>query len=142
MPVQNIQPCLLYADDALFFIKPELQQIQILKMFLLTFQSISGLKVNMDKSELLISQSDNNTARQLVSVMRCKEGSFTFTYLGLPLSDKRLNKTVFLPLLRRLNSKLAGWAANFLSLAGRISLTNAVLSSLPVYYMSVFQLPQ
>lgn len=40
---------LLAAADALFFIKLELQQIQILKIVMLAFQSISGLKINLQK---------------------------------------------------------------------------------------------
>ena len=69
-------------------------------------------------------------------------GSLPFTYLGLPLSNKAFHKSTYLPLIHRLNSKLAGWAAAHLSVAGRIVLLNAVLSSLPTYYMTVMRLPQ
>lgn len=44
MPIRGIIPCLLYADNALFSMKPEIQQILVLKIVLLAFSCISGLK--------------------------------------------------------------------------------------------------
>lgn len=51
----DIKPCLLYADDALFFIKLEVQQLQALHIALTVFQKISSLETNPQKSELLTS---------------------------------------------------------------------------------------
>lgn len=65
-----------------------------------------------------------------------------FTYLGLPLSNKKLPKTAYLPLLQRMNKRLGGWAAKHLSIAGRIVLVNSVLSALPTYFMSCLKLPE
>ena len=62
-------------------------------------------------------------------------------HLGLPLSDKKLNRAAYLPLLKKFTGRLTGWAAKHLSIAGRLVLLNAVLSSIPVYYMSCFKLP-
>jgi Reverse transcriptase (RNA-dependent DNA polymerase) len=49
--------CLLYADDTLFIIKPEEQQINALKIIMQVYGQISGLQVSMDKSELMITSS-------------------------------------------------------------------------------------
>ena len=38
-------------------------------------------------------------------------------------------------------AKLTFWKANYLSLGGRLTLLNSVLSSIPTYWMSVFKLP-
>lgn len=62
-------------------------------------------------------------------------------YLGLPLTPNNLCKASYLPLIKRFNDRLAGWAANPLSIAGRLVLINSVLSALPVYFMSCFKLP-
>lgn len=57
-----MRPYLLYADDTLFFLKPETRQIQALKIVLLAFKEISGLSVNMDKSKMLFSaEQEQNT---------------------------------------------------------------------------------
>jgi zinc-binding in reverse transcriptase len=113
-----------------FFVKPELQRIQNFKIILLTFQAISGLKINMDKSELIISRESESLTQQLSDVLGCKKGTFPIIYLGLPLSDKRLPKVAYLPLLKKISARLSGWAAKFLSMAARIVLINAVLSAL------------
>jgi Reverse transcriptase (RNA-dependent DNA polymerase) len=45
---------LLYADDTLLLVKPQIQQLQFLKVILRIFGEMSGLRINMQKSELLI----------------------------------------------------------------------------------------
>lgn len=74
-------------------------------------------------------------------MMGCRLGTFPFTYLGLPLSHKPLNKQAYLPLLQKFQ-RLLGWAEKVLSIAGRLVLLNDVLSSLPIYFMLVFLLPK
>lgn len=46
LPFNRMKTCLLYADNALFFIKPEIQQLQTLKIALTVFQKVSGLATN------------------------------------------------------------------------------------------------
>lgn len=48
----------------------------------------------------------------------------------------------YLPLLHKLSKRLQGWASKQLSIAGRLILINAVLSSIPTYFMSIFKLPE
>lgn len=140
LPVANMKPCLLYADDVLFFIKPKTQQLQALKIALLAFQSFSGLAVNLTKFEIIYSRTEG-VAQSLANLMGYKLGSFPFTYLGLPLSNKKLKKETFLPLIQKFHDRLTGWAAKNLSIAGRLVLLKAVLSAIPVYHMSVMSLP-
>ena len=142
LPFNGMKPCLLYADDALFFIKPEIQQLHTLKIALVVFQKVSGLATNQQKSELIITDPKPHNADQLPAILGCGQSEFPFTYLGLPLSNKKLPKTTFLPLIYRLNGRLAGWAAKHLSIAGRLVLLNAVLSTLPSYFMTVIRLPK
>lgn len=141
LPFLQMRPCLLYADDSLFFMKPEVRQAQAMKILFTVFRNISGLAVSMEKSELLLSSDDNQLVQQLTDVLGCKRGSFPLCYLGLPLSDKALPKTAYIPLLQKINNKLQGWAARQLSIAGRLVLINAVLSAIPTYFMSVFKMP-
>lgn len=62
-------------------------------------------------------------------------------YLGMPILQKRMNKETFSEVLERVSSRLAGWRSRSLSLAGRITLTKAVLSSILVHVMSAILLP-
>nr|AID60103.1 hypothetical protein [Brassica napus] len=59
----------------------------------------------------------------------------------MPVLQKRINKETFGAVIEKVSSKLAGWKRRFLSLAGRITLTKSVLSSVPVHTMSTIALP-
>ena len=106
MPIWGMNPSLLYADEALFFIKPEKQQVQILKIILLTFGIISGLRVNLDKSEIMATATNQEVIREFAYILGCKENTFPFTYLGLPLSDTKLSKISFMPLIENIKRRL------------------------------------
>ena len=51
---------LLFADDALIFCKADLDQILILRMILIWLEAVSGLKINLGKSELVLVGVVNN----------------------------------------------------------------------------------
>jgi hypothetical protein len=51
-PFQGCRNCLLYVDDIL--LKPEDNQMRILKLILHIFEQLSRLKVNLLKSELIV----------------------------------------------------------------------------------------
>ncbi|CAN1353255.1 Putative ribonuclease H protein At1g65750 [Linum perenne] len=62
-------------------------------------------------------------------------------YLGVPILHGRVTKHTYDYLLDRLDSRLAGWKADNLSLAGRVSLASSVLNFLPCYVMQTASLP-
>lgn len=62
-------------------------------------------------------------------------------YLGILLHHKRVDRHTFRFIEEKLGKCLSKWKANFLSLAGRITLTKSVLNSIPVYYMQTNLLP-
>jgi Reverse transcriptase (RNA-dependent DNA polymerase) len=138
---QDLKPCILYADDSTFLAEPFQGQMQVLKIVFNFFQMISGLRVNLFKSCLLMTPSQPDLAQNLTQYMGCEYAFFPITYLGLSLSDKRLHKTDYLPMIHKHSDRLPGWSAGKLSIAGRITLINSVLSSLSIYYMSAFMIP-
>ncbi|CAN1844818.1 Putative ribonuclease H protein At1g65750 [Linum perenne] len=62
-------------------------------------------------------------------------------YLGVPLLHGRITRNTYDFLLARLDDKLAGWKANTLSLAGRVTLASSVLNSIPSFVMQTAVLP-
>ena len=58
-------------------------------------------------------------------------------YLGLPLSATRLRKVDFQPLADKAAESLVGWRGRNLTNAGRVTLKKIVLSSQPVYFLTV-----
>ena len=75
---------LLFADDMLVFCEASQDQMTYLSWFLMWFEAISGLRINLDKNEiLLVGRVENLEA--LALKFGCKVGRLLTTYLGLPL---------------------------------------------------------
>lgn len=76
------------------------------------------------------------------SLLGCYNSVLPTIYLGLPLGDKYKGIHKWDRIIDRFNAKLAGWKKPYLTRAGKIALINSVLSSLPVYFMSLFDMPK
>lgn len=61
-------------------------------------------------------------------------------YLGMPVLHKQINKETLSVVVERVSSRLSGWKGRLLSFAGRVTLTKAVLTSIPVHSMSSIKL--
>ena len=97
---------------------------------------------NLEKSELLALNTLQENKIEIAAMLNCRLAELPMTYSGIPLSDKRLPKSAYLDLLHKFSKRLEGWASRFLSIAGRLTLLNSILSSLPVHFMSVLKLPE
>ena len=75
-------------------------------------------------------------------IMNCKSHKLPLKYLGLPLgASPRLKKT-WKPVMDNFKMKLASWKRKLLSFGGRVTLIKSVLSSLTMYYLSLFRIPE
>jgi hypothetical protein len=118
----------------------EARHLVFLKSLLQTFTISTGHKVNFAKSFLVpINVSDEKIAI-LAMTLCCQIGTMPFTYLGLPLGTTKPTIQEFMPLLTRIEKWLMGITPHA-SYAGRLTLCNSVLSSLPTYFMCMVQLP-
>lgn len=83
----------------------------------------------------------DSTLPELLNILQCKVESFPQSYLGLPLSNEKLNLSAFAPAIRSSDRYLAGWQARLLNATGREVLVDTVLDSALTYIMSVLQMP-
>ncbi|KAJ1702306.1 hypothetical protein LUZ63_002085 [Rhynchospora breviuscula] len=132
---------LQYADDTLLFSTTRGTALQSLTLVLNTFSSISGIDINWMKTSFVPFNIDDGDLPHIQNLLNCAQASLPIIYLGLPLTCKRPDRLCFQMLIDKVNAKLAGWKSSLLSRAGRIVLTSSVLSSTPIFFMSVFQLP-
>ena len=124
----------------LIFCDADLDQILILRMILIWFEAVLGLKINLGKSELVPVGVVCNIDL-LLNVLGCKQGSLPMKYLGLPLGANFKDKTIWNPILEKMERKLAGWKRLYLSKGGRVTLIKSTLSNLPTYFLSLFPIP-
>ena len=77
----------------------------------------------------------------LLTALGCKQGTLPRKYLGLPLGAKFKDKTIWNPILEKMERRLAGWKRLDLSKGGRVTLIKSTLSNLPTYFLSLFPIP-
>ncbi|RVW99869.1 Transposon TX1 uncharacterized 149 kDa protein [Vitis vinifera] len=77
---------LQFADDTIFFSNTREEDLQTLKSLLLAFGHISGLKVNLDKSNIYGINLDQAHISRLAETLECKASGWPILYLGLPLA--------------------------------------------------------
>ncbi|RVX14536.1 putative mitochondrial protein [Vitis vinifera] len=111
-----------FVDDTIFFSNTKEEELQTLKSLLLVFGHISGLKVNLDKSNIYDINLDQNHLSGLVELLDCKASGWPILYLGLPLGGNPKACGFWDPVIERISRRLDGWQKAYLSFGGRITL--------------------
>ncbi len=132
---------LLFADDTIVFCDADPEQLLHLRMVLSCFEAVTGLGVNMAKSELVLVGHVLNLSL-LADILCCRIGSLPMSYLGLPLGASFKASSVWNPILEKVERRLAGWKKLYLSKGERLTLLKSTLSSLPTYHLSLFKVPK
>ncbi|KAL2225769.1 UNVERIFIED_CONTAM: hypothetical protein Sindi_3096500 [Sesamum indicum] len=127
-----------FADDLLLFYHVDMDSIGVFKIGLDRFAIWSGLKLNVQKSHLIISRSAQGLCEEMLTALGFQEGIFPMRYLGLPLLSSRLTIADCRPLLVKIDKRIPGWEGNALSYAGRVQIIKSVLTSLSLYWASAF----
>ena len=117
------------------------RHIQHLKFILYSFEIISGLKINFDKSAWFGINILEIRSKQLVAILGCLLSSMPTKYLRFPLNSSDVRSMDWSFLVEKVDKKLSAWKGKLLSLGGCLMLVNIVLSALPTYWMSIFLLP-
>ncbi|GJV71495.1 RNA-directed DNA polymerase, eukaryota, reverse transcriptase zinc-binding domain protein [Tanacetum coccineum] len=108
---------LYFIDDLLVLCHGDVNSVKVIKRALDLFSSISGLNLNI-------------------------VGSLPVSYLGVPLITKHINFNDCKSLIDKVKLKVGDWKNRMLSYAGRLQLISSILSSMQVYWASVFILPK
>jgi len=91
----------------------------------------------LENSELALVAEVTNLG-ELVTLLGCRQSSLPRKYLGLPLGAKFKERTFWNPILENWEQRLAGWKQLYLSKVGKVTLIKSTLSSLPIYFLSLF----
>jgi len=131
---------LLFADDTLVFYVAIPNHLRHLRVLFLSFEAVSGLKINLAKSVLVpIGYVDNMD--ELAGILGCGVSSLTLKYLDLPLGAPFKAKSIWDDVVGKIVWRLASWQQMYLSKGGRVTLIKSTLFNLLTYFLSLFPIP-
>ncbi|GJT12741.1 RNA-directed DNA polymerase, eukaryota, reverse transcriptase zinc-binding domain protein [Tanacetum coccineum] len=133
---------LCFANDLMLFCHGDLIFASVLRRALDEFYLASGLRPNMAKSTVFYGNVKDEVKRDIEIVMPFSEGILPVKYLGIPLDSSRISKNDCKVLIENVKKRIDHWRNKYLSFAGRLQLIDSILSSLNVFWASIFILPQ
>ncbi|RVW98823.1 LINE-1 reverse transcriptase-like [Vitis vinifera] len=132
---------LFFADDTIMFCEANKEHLTHLSWILLWFEAASGLRINLDKSEI-IPVGVVEEIEEMAVELGCRVGSLPSQYLGLPLGAPNKAPSVWDGVEEKVRRRLAWWKRQYISKGGRITLIRSTLASMPIYHMSLFRMPK
>ncbi|KAJ9703718.1 hypothetical protein PVL29_005138 [Vitis rotundifolia] len=131
---------LLFADDTIVFCEAKKEHLTHLSWILFWFEAASGLRINLDKSEI-IPVGEVEELNEMAAELGCRVGQLPAVYLGLPLGASNKALSVWDGVEEKVRRRLALWKRQYISKGGRITLIKSTMASMPLYQMSLFRLP-
>ena len=128
-----------YADDTILFLDHDIEQAKNMKLLPSVFEQMSGLKINFHKIEIFCYGKAKEFEQKHIELYGCNA---PFRYLGIPMHHRQLLNNDWRKVEECFEKKLTCWKAKHLSYEGRLVPLNSVLSSLPMFMMSFFEIPK
>ncbi|XP_021994704.1 uncharacterized protein LOC110891319 [Helianthus annuus] len=132
---------LCFADDLFLFARWDINSVQCIMNSLSNFTNMSGLVPSIQKSTGFFCNVPDHVKNHILSFLPFVEGTLPVKYLGVPLISSGLVYKDCSVLVERLDQRISNWKNKLLSFTGRLQLINSVLSSMHIYWSSVFILP-
>ncbi|XP_071740808.1 uncharacterized protein [Rutidosis leptorrhynchoides] len=130
-----------FADDILVLCHGDEKSVIVVKKSLDEFSQVSGLFPNLNKSTIFFGSVPAHIQGKIINILPFTIGNLPMKYLGVPLLAKRLSISDCKCLIDKIKAKVYNWKNRKLSYAGRLQLVASVLSSMQIYWMSVYILP-
>ncbi|XP_074305603.1 uncharacterized protein LOC141640821 [Silene latifolia] len=138
---------MLFADDSMFFIEGNSKSCESLDKVIKEYCHASGQVINDNKSSMMLSSSSSlSFAQKCLKTFNIPCGTNLGSYLGIPTDvglsgGNKSKREIFEFIIDKVRKRLSSWNCILLSPAGRLALISSVLSSLSVYFLSVFKIP-
>ena len=134
---------LFFVDDLVLFAKADHGNCLTIRDVLDSFCARSRQFISESKSRVYLSSNvDADTRESLCDILGFRSTPNLGNYLGFPIKHRGGRNEDLNFILERVKQKLAGWKANFLSLAGRAILIQASTTTIPAYVMQCTTLPK
>jgi hypothetical protein len=99
---------LLFANDTLIFCEPNVEQLRNLRCLVLCFKVVSGLKINLSKSDI-VPVGEVDDVEGLSRILGCGLVSLPIKYLDLPLGAQYKASNIWCNIIEKTEIKLARW---------------------------------
>jgi exonuclease III len=132
----------MYADDAVIFTNPKQEDISCIVDILRAFGEATGLRINMQKSTIALIRCADIDVETVLQSFPGPRINFPMRYLGLPLTLGRTRMVHLQYIQDRARARVAGCQGRLMNVAGRRELVRSVLTSLPVYLLTVIKAPK
>ncbi|KAK5835942.1 hypothetical protein PVK06_011666 [Gossypium arboreum] len=134
---------IFFEDDLVIFSKENIKHGILLKNILDQFCSFSGHYVNTRKTNIFFSKGvAEDLIDRLNRILGYQKVQELGKYLSIPLFHKRITKSTVQFVIEKVRSKLCNWDAKQLSLAGRLTLVQLVLLTIPNFFMQSMKIPK
>jgi hypothetical protein len=101
----------IYADDVVLFVKPMVEDLNCVRLIFDCFEEATRLVTNLRKSFAIPIRCDGLEVQAGCNILQCSSGSFLCSYLGLPISDKKLRKRELMVWVDKIVDRLPNWKA-------------------------------
>nr|GFA33449.1 RNA-directed DNA polymerase, eukaryota, reverse transcriptase zinc-binding domain protein [Tanacetum cinerariifolium] len=130
---------LFYANDAIFMGQWSQCNIDTIIRVLDVFYRSSGLRINMNKTNIMGISVDSNKVKHATAKIGCLVLKTPFNYLGSRVGDLMSRIQSWHDVTEGMHTRLSKWKLKTLSIGGRLTLLKYVLGAIPIYHMSNFK---
>lgn len=135
-------PCIShlgFEDDLVIFLNGTVRNLDRFRNFLDTYQRAYGQQVNLHKSQVFVG--DGVPGARASQVLGMRLASSPIKYLSSYLY-KGINPAAYCDsLLDHFDARLNSWSSKLLSMAGRLTLIQHVLCTMPIHIIASSKLP-
>nr|GEY95876.1 RNA-directed DNA polymerase, eukaryota [Tanacetum cinerariifolium] len=133
---------LFYADDAVFIGEWSRGNLTGIMHTLRCFSLLSGLSINIKKSQLLGVGIPDSHVLEAATLIGCSVLHTPFKYLGIMVGENMSSIRAWDETVNKLKLRLSSWKLKTISIGDRLTLLKSVLGSTPIYNMSFFKVPK
>jgi hypothetical protein len=123
------------------FLSSVRQDLEFIQGILSVFGAASRFRTNFAECSVTPIRCSAEDLELVQSCFPYSISDFPCSYLGIPLSVRKLPKAALQPLVDKVSHRLPSWKGRLSTLAGRSVLVQSVLSSIPVHVSMAIGLP-